>query len=256
MPHRTGSQRAPVALAILSIIVTVAATMGPAAVETRAAGPLTGVVVAIDPGHNGGNATHARQTARRIWIGNGWKRCNSAGTATRSGFTEHHLNFMIARGVQVRLEALGATVYLTRTTDRGVGPCIDVRGKFGERMGADLLVSIHADGARSSARGFFVMWPGLVKGYTDDIVTESARLATAMRAGLRGVGLPIANYYARNGIKTRTDLGTLNWSDVPAVMVELGNMKNSGDASRMRSRGGRAKYADGVVAGIRRYLGK
>jgi N-acetylmuramoyl-L-alanine amidase len=256
MPHRPRPPRASVALAALSFVVVVAAAMGPAAADTRAAGPLTGVVVAIDPGHNGGNATHARQTARRIWIGNAWKRCNSVGTATRSGFTEHRFNFLVARAVQTRLQALGATVYLTRTTDRGVGPCIDVRGRFGAQKGADLMVSIHADGARSSYRGFFVMRPGLVKGYTDDIVTGSARLATAMRRGLLAARLPIANYYARSGIKTRTDLGTLNFSDVPTVMVELGNMKNSGDAARMKSTSGRAQYANGIVAGIRRYLGK
>ena len=66
----------------------------------------------------------------------------------------------------------------------------------------------------------------------------------------------MANYYARNGIVTRTDLGTLNWSDVPAVEVELGNMKNAVDASRMTSAAGRGRYADGLVAGIRRFLGR
>jgi N-acetylmuramoyl-L-alanine amidase len=100
------------------------------------------------------------------------------------------------------------------------------------------------------------MRPGLIRGYTDDIVTRSARLARALRTGLVGAGLPIANYYASHGIVTRTDLGTLNMSDVPAVMVELGNMKNPGDAARMRSAGGRDRYAKGLVAGIRVYLGR
>jgi N-acetylmuramoyl-L-alanine amidase len=45
-------------------------------------------------------------------------------------------------------------------------------------------------------------------------------------------------------------------SDVPVVMVELGNMKNYGDALRMTSTTGRDRYAAGLVAGIRRYLGR
>ena len=45
-------------------------------------------------------------------------------------------------------------------------------------------------------------------------------------------------------------------SMVPAVMVELGNMKNSGDAARMKSSTGRDRYAAGLVAGIRLYLGR
>jgi N-acetylmuramoyl-L-alanine amidase len=45
-------------------------------------------------------------------------------------------------------------------------------------------------------------------------------------------------------------------SNVPVVMIELGNMKNSTDAARMTSRSGRNQYANGIVNGIRRYLGR
>ena len=76
----------------------------------------------------------------------------------------------------------------------------------------------------------------------------------ARRPARRGAG--VANYYATNGLKTRTDLGTLNCSDVPVVEIELGNMKNAGDAARMSSRQGRTQYANGIVFGIRRYVGR
>lgn len=218
--------------------------------------PLSGVVIALDPGHNGGNASHAAQIARPVWIGNGYKPCNQVGTSTRSGYPEHAFTFDVALRVSHNLESLGATVYLTRTTDTGVGPCVDVRGKFGEKVRAALAVSIHGDGSSLSHRGFFVMKPGLVLGYTDDILTRSGVLAKQMRNGLVSAGLPVANYYATNGLVTRTDLGTLNWSDVPIVMIELGNMKNTSDAARMTTRSGRSQYANGIVAGIRRYLGR
>ena len=45
-------------------------------------------------------------------------------------------------------------------------------------------------------------------------------------------------------------------SNVPVVMVELGNMKNASDARRMTSSAGRTTYAAGLVAGIRAYLGR
>ena len=110
--------------------------------------------------------------------------------------------------------------------------------------------------APSADHGFFVMKPGLVRGYTDDILARSAKLAVAIRSGLVRAGLSIANYYATNGLKTRTDFGTFNRSDVPVVMVELGNMKNSTDATRMKLASGRDRYAAGLVAGIRLFLGK
>ncbi len=218
--------------------------------------PLAGIVIAVDPGHNGGNATHPARIARRVWIGNRWKACNTVGTATRSGYPEHRLAFAVALRVKARLEALGAVVRLTRTSDRGVGPCVDVRGRFGAEVHAALTISIHADGSALAHRGFVVMKPGRVPGYTVDILARSSRLAVAMRSGLRAAGLPMANYYAPNGIVSRTDLGTLNLSDVPVVMVELGNMKNPADARRMASAAGRDRYAAGLVAGIRRYLGR
>jgi N-acetylmuramoyl-L-alanine amidase len=216
--------------------------------------PLAGIVIAVDPGHNGGNASHIREISRKVWTGTGWRACSTVGTTTVSGYPEHSFNWSVAVRLKARLVALGATVYLTRTSDVGVGPCVDVRGRFGTKMHADLTVAIHADGSASSHRGFYVMRPGLVRGYTDDIYSRSATLATAVRAGLLKAGLPVANYYATNGIRTRTDFATFNLSDIPTVMVELGNMKNAGDASRMRSTAGRDRYAAGLVAGIRIFL--
>jgi N-acetylmuramoyl-L-alanine amidase len=249
-------------IARVILALTLFAAASPIAAPERAepivagAPPLAGTVIALDPGHNGGNSSHPAEIRRRVWIGNGYKPCNQVGTSTRSGYPEHRFNFDVALRVKASLEEFGAKVYLTRSTDTGVGPCVDVRGKFGERVHADLTVSIHADGAGASHKGFFVMQPGLVRGYTDDIRTESGVLARAMRSGLMDAGLTVANYYARNGLITRTDLGTLNWSDVPIVMIELGNMKNATDAARMTSRTGRTQYASGIVFGIRRYLGR
>ena len=233
-----------------------AATRPPPTVVGLPPLPLSGVVIALDPGHNGGNASHASQIAVPVWIGTAWKPCNKVGTSTSSGYPEHAFTFDVALRAKATLEYFGATVYLTRTTDTGVGPCIDVRGRFGESVGARLTVSIHADGAPAANHGFFVMKPGVVAGWTDDIATESSVLAVAMREGLKDAELAVANYYATNGLKTRTDLGTLNWSDVPVVELELGNMKNAGDAARMSSRPGRTQYANGIVNGIRRYLGR
>ena len=241
-------------LPLLAAVLLVGAPSATPAVV--AALPLSGIVIAVDPGHDGGNASHIAQISKLVWIGNRWKACDTVGTTTRAGYPEHRFTFAVALRVKARLEALGATVYLSRTTDTGYGPCITTRGRFGASVHARLTISIHGDGAVSTDHGFFVMKPGLVPGYTDDIRAQSAILATAVRAGLVASGLRIANYYATNGIISRTDLGTFNLSNVPVVMVELGNMKNSSDAALMTSAIGRDRYAAGLVGGIRRYLGR
>jgi N-acetylmuramoyl-L-alanine amidase len=255
--RHTGRLAALVAVLTLALpSPLLAADRPPPTVVGLPVGPLGGVIIALDPGHNGGNAAHASEIAQPVWIGTAWKPCNKVGTSTTSGYSEHAFTFDVALRVKRGLETLGATVYLTRTTDTGVGPCINIRGQFGAKVHAVVEISIHADGAVSSAHGFFVMKPGLVAGWTDDIYSQSGVLAVAMREGLKQAGLSIANYYATNGLKTRTDLGTLNCSNVPVVEIEMGNMKNAGDASRMMTRSGRQVYANGVIFGIRRYLGR
>jgi len=57
---------------------------------------------------------------------------------------------------------------------------VNTRGRFGEKVGAALLVSIHADEASAAYHGFVVMKPGWVTGYTDDIAAQSTTLARAM----------------------------------------------------------------------------
>ena len=248
--------------ALVAALLLVATIAPPAAATTRpiderpSPTPLLGTVIALDPGHNGGNASHPELISHMVWVGNMWNHCNRTGTATRSGYPEHRFDWLVTNLVKQRLEALGATVYLTRTTDDGVGPCVDVRSRLGGNVSASLEVSIHADGADADFFGFSIMKPTRAAAFSTAVADRSTILARAMRDGMASVGLPIANYYATNGIKSRTNLGTMNLSEVPIVLVECGNMKNAKDAARMTTSTGRARYADGIVAGIRRFLGR
>ncbi len=213
--------------------------------------PLAGRVVAIDPGHQLGNSRHRVQIGRLVYVGL-WKPCNTTGTATDGGFPEATFAWRTAQALTRRLEALGATVRLTRTTNSvdEWGPCVGARGRFGARVGADVEISLHGDGAASATHGFFVIRPGLRDGWTDDILEPSRRFARRVRAGLVGAGFAVSTAYGGDGLDVRRDLGTLNAADIPTVMVELGNMRNALDARCMTSADCRGRYADGLAAGI------
>ncbi len=148
---------------------------------------------------------------------------------------------------------------LTRHSNRQDrwGPCVDVRGRDGNRRPADVKISIHGDGSYASGRaGFHVIAPTDRRPWTHDIYRPSRRLALDTRGALRSMHLRVANYIAGgDGLDFRSDLGTLNLSDIPTVMVELGNMRNAHDAHRMTSRSGRATYARGLALAVRRFLG-
>jgi N-acetylmuramoyl-L-alanine amidase len=227
-------------------------------VGPNATPPLAGRLVVIDPGHQLGNHNFPRRINRPVSAGGSRKPCNTTGTATNSGFPEATFTWRVAVGLRQRLERLGATVRLTRGTNRQDqwGPCVDARGRAGNKAHADLKISIHADGSTvRGARGFHVIAPTDRRPWTHDIARPSYRLALAARAALRARGLPVANYVAgRDGLDRRGDLGTLNLSDVPTVMVELGNMRNRADARRMTSPDGRATYARALAVAVRRYL--
>lgn len=231
----------------------------PGTVLRPAGAPLAGIRIALDPGHQLGNSRYGARTGQHVDAGGFTKPCNSAGAATGAGYPEASLTFAIAQSARARLEALGARVFLTRTlnsADRW-GPCVDVRGRFGAAVDADLVVSIHGDGAAAGSRGFHVIAPAVRAPWTTDIAAASVKLARALRSGFDEAGVPRANYLGGGtGLVTRSDLGTLNLSDVPVVLVEVGNMRNAEDARRMSTHAGRATYAVAVVDGIRRYLGR
>jgi N-acetylmuramoyl-L-alanine amidase len=221
--------------------------------------PLTGKVVVIDPGHQLGNHNFPRRINRPVPAGGFRKPCNTTGTATNGGYPEATFAWRVSKLLQSRLEGLGATVRLTRTTNRQDrwGPCVDERGRAGNRVDADAKISVHADGSYTAgARGFHVIAPTDRRPWTHDIYRPSKRLAVDTRAALRAKRLPVANYIAGgDGLDFRSDLGTLNLSDVPTVMVELGNMRSRSDAHRMTSSAGRERYAGALAGAVRRFLG-
>lgn len=220
--------------------------------------PLSGHVIVLDPGHNGGNARAPRTINRLVPIGQGLRKaCDTTGTATASGYTEAAYNWDVAKRTRKVLESRGARVILTRTDNHSVGPCIDERARIANRVHADLRVSIHADGGAPSGYGFHVIEPKLIRGLTDDIFAASHRLAVDLRDGFtRATDEPFASYTANDGLARRGDLGGLRLADVPSVFIETGNMRSARDARRLGSRRYRIRGARGIADGIERFLTK
>jgi N-acetylmuramoyl-L-alanine amidase len=257
---------------VLPLLVLAAVVLGPGAAQiaaapappaapatgaaTAAAGPLAGKVIALDPGHNGGNAAAPSQINRTVDIGQGQRKaCDTTGTATDGGYAEAAYTWDVAKRTRRVLRNRGATVVLTRSSNTGVGPCIDERARIGNRAGADAAVSIHADGAEAGDRGFHVIEPSRIPGLTSRIFVASHRLALDLRRAFRaGTGEPYANYIGRDGIDRRGDLGGLRLSTVPKVFIETGNMRSADDAAKLTSPRYRLRVARGIADGIQRFV--
>ncbi len=226
-----------------------------AAGGTLALAAVAGKTIAIDPGHNGGNAAHTDEINKQVPMGTGTKACDTTGTETDDGYQEHAFTFDVATRLAALLRAAGATVVLTRTNDTGVGPCVDQRAAVGNNAHAAVAISIHGDGAPASGHGFHVLEPAKVGAPSDAIVGASAKLGAKIRDNYRSrTGIPASNYIGTDGLNPRGDMGGLNLSTVPKVMVECGNMRNAGDAAIMKNAADRQKMAEGLAAGIAAYL--
>ena len=220
--------------------------------------PLAGLTVVIDPGHDGGNGGDPGYIDRPIDGGGFTEPCDTAGTSTDNGYGEHAFNFDVAERAQALLQAEGATVVLTRSTDTGVGPCVNVRAAIADNLHADAAVSIHADGGPPGGSGFAVDTPvAVVSSISNNsaIIGPSDALSTDMRDAFEAAtGLVPADYTGQDGIVYRSDLGGLNLSTVPKVLIECANMRNAHDAALVQSPAWRQSAAAGIAQGIEAYL--
>jgi N-acetylmuramoyl-L-alanine amidase len=211
---------------------------------------IAGMAVFLDPGHN---AVNDASTTRQVPNGRGGtKQCNTSGAATNDGYPEHAFTWDVVGLIGDALNQMGVRTQLSRDNDNSAGPCVDQRAALANAMRPDAIVSIHADGGPSSGRGFHVNYssPPLNAAQAG----PAMQLAHTMRDALVASGYQPSTYIGSDGLYGRDDLAGLNLAEYPAVLVELGNMKNADEAAQMESADGRAKYAAAVTRGITAYL--
>jgi N-acetylmuramoyl-L-alanine amidase len=203
----------------------------PSSGRDHGAGALTGFVVGIDPGHNGDNWANSSYIDQSVWNGREEEACDTTGTETAAGYTEAQFAFNVSQLLAASLRGQGAEVVLTRANNTGYGPCITQRASIVNDAGAHVAVSIHADGGPVDGRGFSILEP-VASGTNDAVIGSSQTLGVCVReAFLSTTSMPVSDYYGVDGIVPRDDLGGLNLTTVPKVMVECGNMQNAADAA-------------------------
>jgi N-acetylmuramoyl-L-alanine amidase len=246
-------EEAPAPLAGMVVAKTAAEvpSRGGATLQPQATGSLDGRVVVVDPGHNG--VYRKAVNTKLVPAGGGKKKaCNSSGTATDAGFSEHQFNWKVAKLLVGELRSRGATVVLTRPDDNGTGPCVNERAGIGNRAAADLVVSIHADGSYAKgARGFHLIISTTMKG-GDEVEATSKAIAKKLRTRIEEqTEMPRSTYIGGGtALSPRSDIAGLNLSKAPGVMLEAGNMRNAKDAALLGSIPFRVALADALADGV------
>ncbi len=186
---------------------------------------LLGKTICLDPGHGG----------------------SDPGAVGPTGTQEKDNTLAIGLLLRERLEKNGATVVMTRDSDRDVSyPGSTADEELGARVdianesGADIFISIHNDAfTNSSAAGTTTFH------YGDN---EAVRLAGHVQKclvdelGTRDRGSRFASFYV------------IRYTDMPAILVEVAFISNPEEELLLASVDGRCKAADSIFQGIVRYF--
>jgi len=185
-------------------------------------GNLSGKTVVLDPGHGG-----QFNGAQGIVI-------------------EETVNLQIALKVRDKLQAQGANVLMTRTTDTACSPYgtynqdLLCRPALATKNHANVFVSIHANSGAPSASGAETFWYNSGRG--------DQRLSSYIMSELSTTG----------GMKSRSykfgNLSVLRNSTVPSTLVETGFVTSPSDAAKLGSSSYQDKLAQAIANGIVKYL--
>lgn len=157
--------------------------------------PLSGKKILLDPGHGG----------------------KDTGCISYSGRYEKHLNLIVAKKLKLKLESLGANVYMTRNDDTYINN--KERGRMADRIDADILFSIHHNSLDSSKSDYHGM-----STYYNTINHKDSRFGYDLAESIYLNAITLNGVY-RDGILDR-NFQVLRETNTPAALIEIGFMSN------------------------------
>lgn len=204
-------------------------------------------VIVIDPGHQGkGNSSKEA-------VGPGAStmkaKVSTGATGISSRKAESQINLEVGLKLKDELQARGYTVIMTRTS-QNVDISNQQRAQVGNQNNAAAVIHLHCDSSdNSSVRGAHTIAIANNNPYCAQLYNASSTLAKKV----------INSYTTATGIKSRgvsyrNDLTGLNWSEVPAIYIEMGFISNSSEDNSLSSSTFQNKCAKGIADGLDQYF--
>ena len=201
-------------------------------VKHKPSSTLNGYTIMLDPGHGG--------------IDPG----ASCAVSSTSFGNEKNINLSIATKVKELLEAEGAKVLMTRTTDKWV--CYTDRNNAVREENPDMFIAIHCDSSSTaSAMGTSAYYyraygqplakaihNSIVNAYKDEIYKDkSSEIKNKVSRG--------ANFYAFRVARVE---------ECPAILIEYGFVSNMDECQVLQTASNRDILAKATVNGIKEYI--
>lgn len=205
-------------------------------------------------------APRCTDPARCVVIDPGHPSEVSAGTHPINGISERDINWIVSRGLQRRLTALGVEAMLTRA-DSAEAMTNLARAEFANCAAPALFLRLHADAAPS--RGFTVYHADRagrahgVVGPQASVRLASAEWAVALERAMQRVlaphGIPSRGVRPDAQTAVGATQGALTGSivaRVPTVLVEMVVLTDERDARFIRSAAGQQVMIEALLQGL------
>jgi N-acetylmuramoyl-L-alanine amidase len=198
---------------------------------------LNGKKIGIDPGH-GGVAPNCGHISNYAY-----------GSSGPTGLREAQVNLTTALALKRYLEADGATVVMTRTTDSCVS-LIDRTNRLNSE-GVHRLVSVHHNGNPNKTVNYTIVYV-----YTGNCNTNSGNLAAVTASRLKdSTRLPFgSSSCTRPGIKT-DNLHMVREAAMPAILPEVSFITNAAEETRLKNQNYLEANGWSLYAGIADHFG-
>ena len=210
---------------------------------------LKGKVIGIDAGHQ----KSENNDTEPMSPGSSETRAKASdGTYGRwTDAKEYVINLQIALKLKQELEALGATVIMTRETN-DVNISNAERAQMMNNSNVDCWVRIYANGDDSkSKKGMIMLVPkeGCMDTTDDTIYEKSDALSDSLLTNT------VKSTGAKNlGTVKIATLAGFNWSKVPVCLIELGYLTNEVEDKLLVTKTYQQKIVDGLVDGFIEYF--
>jgi N-acetylmuramoyl-L-alanine amidase len=202
---------------------------------------LAGKVIWIDPGH-----------------GSAYNGYFDPG-AVRTGIREVDSNTWYSIELAERLRAGGATVLLTRTTaDPGLTIDNRQRAYLASEANADIFISVHSNAStNTSANGAetYYYLPSSVDdpNYAATKDYDQRIVRSIVLANLVNPKMAAGGGFVNKGVKG-ADFAVIRETAMPAILLEIGFISNSGDLAKIMDANNRTNTVNGIYQGIIEYF--
>lgn len=201
---------------------------------------LTGKTICIDAAHG----TFAQNKQEAIAPGMSLLKDGFKEGTKGANITEDEITLAVANVLKGKLEAKGATVIMTRTTNETTLSNAD-RAIFANDNNADICIKLHADGTEEGGTGMTMLIPGDKYISDKNLISKSKLLGkTVLNGAVAKTGA------AKRGVYTNNGMAGFNWSKIPVVLLEMGYLTNPQDEAKLSDANYQALIADGIVEGI------